>query len=72
MEIDHNEAYCLHFVLYDNHEQPVATCRILPNSDNTVATLQRMAVLKQHRKKQFGHKLLQAVIEFCKEKNLKQ
>lgn len=28
LEIDENEAYCLHFVLYDEQGQAAATCRI--------------------------------------------
>ena len=45
IEIDANEAYCIHFVLYDDKGKAAATVRLLPNKDLTQLTLQRMAVL---------------------------
>ena len=47
LEIDENEAYCLHFVLYDEQGQAAATCRILPNKDHSEATLQRTPKLSR-------------------------
>ena len=55
LEIDENEAYCLHFVLYDEQGQAAATCRILPNKDHSEATLQRMAVLPSYINSEAEH-----------------
>ena len=40
-----NEAYCIHFVLYDDKGKAAVTVRLLPNKDLTQLTFQRMAVL---------------------------
>ncbi len=72
LEIDENEAYCLHFVLYNDSENAVATCRILPNQEHSKATLQRMAVLPDHQGKHFGKHLLEEVITFCKQQGFKE
>ena len=37
IEIDANEAYCIHFVLYDDKDKAAATVRLLPNKDLTQA-----------------------------------
>lgn len=49
IEVDKNEAHCIHFVLYDDKNRAVATCRLLPTQDGITATLQRMAVLPGNR-----------------------
>lgn len=67
VEIDGNEAYCLHFVHYDDANQALATCRLLPNKDKTEVTLQRMATLTDYRQHGIGRQLLQYVIDFSKE-----
>ncbi|WNZ94043.1 GNAT family N-acetyltransferase [Streptococcus iniae] len=67
IEIDENEALCLHFVLYNELEQACATCRILPDKNQQSVTLQRMAVLKEHRGQSLGQILIQEVIAFCQE-----
>ncbi|EHI70892.1 GNAT family N-acetyltransferase [Streptococcus ictaluri] len=66
LEIDAKEAHCLHFVLYDEHQKPAATCRLLPDSHFQCATLQRMAVLKAYRKRGFGKVLMHHVIQEAK------
>ena len=63
LEIDENEAYCLHFVLYGEKGQVAATCRILPNKDHSEATLQRMAVLPAYQGQNLGKLLLEDVIQ---------
>lgn len=72
LEIDESEAYCLHFVLYNDLGNAVATCRILPNQDHSKATLQRMAVLPDQQGKHFGNHLLEEVITFCKQQGFKE
>ena len=72
LEIDENEAYCLHFVLYDVQGQAAATCRILPNKDHSEATLRRMAVLPSYQGQNLGKLLLEDVIQFCQKQGFKR
>ena len=58
IDIDANEAYCIHFVLYDDKGQATATVRLLPNIDLTQVTLQRMAVLDDYQGQGLGSILL--------------
>ena len=58
IEIDANEAYCIHFVLYDDKGKAAATVRLLPNKDLTQVTLQRMAVLVDYQGQGLGSILL--------------
>ena len=41
IEIDANEAYCIHFVLYDDKGQAAATERLLTKKELTQVTIQR-------------------------------
>ncbi|MGO5473267.1 GNAT family N-acetyltransferase [Streptococcus hyointestinalis] len=66
VEIDSKEAYCLHFIYYDDDNQALATCRLFPNKDKTEVTLQRMATLSDYRQHGIGRQLLQYVIDFSK------
>lgn len=72
IEIDENEALCLHFVLYNDSEEACATCRILPDDKDQTVTLQRMAVLSEQRGKALGQILLQNVIAFCQKQGFKE
>ncbi len=69
-EIDKDEAYAIHFVLYDQGE-PLATARLLPIDENQVK-LQRMAVLKQARGRGLGEKVLEEAERFAKEQGFKE
>lgn len=64
IEIDKNEAACIHFVLYTD-TQAVATCRLLPLKDG-VMKLQRMAVLEEYRGKSFGREIIQETESFTR------
>lgn len=72
IEIDKNEAYCIHFVLYDDNDKPLATCRLLPDEQKGFVTLQRMAVLDTHQGLGLGRRLLQAAETFAKEQRFKK
>lgn len=63
IEIDQNEALCIHFVLYD--DDPIATCRLLPQ-ENGVMKLQRMAVLKEFRGHNYGHVVIEEAEQFAR------
>lgn len=72
LEIDKNEAHCLHFVLYNDKNQAAATCRILPNKEHSEATLQRMAVLPVYQGQNLGKILLEEVMQFCQKQGFKR
>ena len=67
IEIDANEAYCIHFVLYDDKGKAAATVRLLPNKDLTQLTLQRMAVLDTYQGQGLGSILLKEAEDFAQE-----
>ncbi|WP_321386590.1 GNAT family N-acetyltransferase [uncultured Enterococcus sp.] len=64
IEIDKNEAACIHFVLYIEN-QAAATCRLLP-LENGVMKLQRMAVLKEYRGRSLGREIVQETEHFSR------
>ncbi|NLQ49001.1 GNAT family N-acetyltransferase [Streptococcus mutans] len=72
IEVDKNEAHCIHFVLYDDKNRAVATCRLLPTQDGITATLQRMAVLPGNRGKNYGKLILDAATDFAKNQGYRQ
>lgn len=39
LEIDKNEALCLHFTVYHDKGKACATCRLLPNKSYKIASL---------------------------------
>lgn len=57
IEIDQYEDKCFHLVLYSDKNEAVATCRLLP-LDNKILKLQRMAVEKAFRGKDYGRMLI--------------
>lgn len=71
VEIDENEAYAVHFVLYDDKKVPLATVRLLPINDEIVK-VQRMAVLKEYRGKGLGKILLKGAEDFAREHDFKE
>ncbi len=69
IEIDANEAYCIHFVLYDDKDKAAATVRLLPNKDLTQLILQRMAVLEAYQGQGLGSILLKEAEDFAQEQS---
>ena len=69
LEIDENEAYCLHFVLYDEGVAK-GTVRLLTDLDEKTALVQRMAILKEARGHGYAAILIDRLIEFAKETKL--
>ncbi|EGJ26677.1 GNAT family N-acetyltransferase [Streptococcus porcinus] len=65
LEIDKDEAHCLHFTVYHDDGRPCATCRILPSKKDSTVTLQRMAVLCDFRGEQIGQTLMTYVIDYA-------
>lgn len=71
IEIDKDEAYCVHFVLYTNNQKAAATLRFLPKDDHLLY-LQRMAVLKQFQGKGYGKILIEHALSFAKEQGFNE
>jgi len=65
-EFDNLDAASYFFVVYDG-EKAVATARFFMLSAD-VAKIGRIAVLKEYRKKGLGRQLMEAAMEFAKEK----
>ncbi|MGX7125193.1 GNAT family N-acetyltransferase [Enterococcus viikkiensis] len=70
LEIDGNEAYSVHFVLYTDEEKPAATVRLLPLDEQTFK-LQRMAVLKDFRGKNYGREIIAEAEAFAQQQHFK-
>lgn len=64
-EIDKDEAYAVHFVLYEDNEA-LATVRLLP-VDETMMKLQRMAVKKEARHRGLGNIIIAEAEKFAKQ-----
>lgn len=67
LEIEGEEADCIYLVLYEDNK-PVGTGRLYPIDDD-LAIIQRVAVLKEHRKQGFGKFMVQALIDKAREMN---
>lgn len=57
--------YFLHFTVYHDKGKACATCRLLPNKSYKIATLQRMAVLKDYRGDQIGQTLMTYILDYA-------
>lgn len=64
-EIDKDEAYAVHFVLYEDNEA-LATVRLLPVDEKTMK-LQRMAVKKEARHRGLGNIIIAEAEKFAKQ-----
>jgi predicted GNAT family N-acyltransferase len=65
LEIDQNEAYAVHFVLYNDQDEATATLRLLPIDEQTLK-LQRMAVAVPYRSQGLGRILIEGAENFAK------
>lgn len=65
IDVDEHDKHALHVVLY-LEESPVAVLRCILRSDGLVK-VGRVAVLKQHRGKGLGHKLMRFVEQYARE-----
>lgn len=68
MEIDEEDTHALHFLVMDNKKhQPLATGRLLENGH-----IGRMAVLKEYRNRRVGSKLLSAIIDEARKRDINE
>ncbi|WP_251208059.1 GNAT family N-acetyltransferase [Acetatifactor aquisgranensis] len=57
-EYDDTDNTAVHFVLFDENEMPVATCRVFRDAGKASYVLGRLAVLKEYRHKNIGSLLI--------------
>lgn len=58
-EVDEIDGSATHFVLFDESNQPIATCRIFTKDRGSTYVLGRLCVLKIHRGKAYGRHLVE-------------
>ena len=66
IEIDEYEKEATHFIMYLN-EEPIGCARI---RFNNFAKLERIAILKKHRRNGFGKRLTEFLIDYCHKRNI--
>lgn len=67
-EYDEMDEISAHIVIYDG--EPIGVCRIFPDENNdSEYIVGRLAVMKSHRNRGIGRKLLEACEEFAKSKS---
>ncbi len=62
-EIDDIDNIATHFLLFNEDNRPVATCRIFESEKPGIYILGRLCVLKEYRGKSFGNLILRAAEE---------
>lgn len=72
-EFDEIDESCLHYVLYDDLHQAMATARSFPsNTDKTTWIIGRVAVSFELRGQKIGQKIMNLVLEDLKKRNAQQ
>lgn len=66
IELDGLDQTAIHLIGYIN-QQPVANARIILKNNDTIAKIQRVAVLKEHRHQKLGSKLMHEIERWAKE-----
>lgn len=66
LELDGLDQQLIHVIAYDN-QQAAATARIFLKEDNTIAKIQRVAVLKDYRGQHIGYQLMKEIERWAKE-----
>lgn len=66
-EFDETDEIAAHFVMLNENEEPIATCRVFPDAAKDTYILGRLAVVRDYRNKNLGsammHKAEQYVIK---------
>ena len=63
-EFDKTDEIATHFIAFDDDNNPVGTCRVFKDGEGYL--FGRLAVLKEHRSKSIGSKLMKAAEDFVK------
>lgn len=65
-EFDDIDLVAVHFVLFDDSERPIATCRVFKDSKKDTYILGRLAVTKECRRKHVGSLIVKKAEEYVK------
>ena len=66
-EFDDIDKVATHFVVYDDSDKPIATCRVFWNAERNSYLLGRLAVLKEFRGKNLGRTIMEAAESYVQE-----
>lgn len=66
-EFDEIDNTAVHFVLFDENEIPIATCRVFWNEKMDAYTLGRLAVMKECRGRNIGSLIVKEVEKYVRE-----
>lgn len=66
-EFDEIDLTAVHFLLYDDMKQPIATCRVFPDANQSTYFLGRLAVMKEFRGTNMGAFIVRKAEEYVKE-----
>lgn len=62
-EFDHIDATAMHFVVFDDMDEAMATCRVFFDAERNTHILGRLAVSKENRGKNIGRLIVEAAEE---------
>ena len=71
-EFDDIDNVATHFVMFDDNEVPIATCRAFFNEKENLYILGRIAVSKEHRGQNLGRIIIEEAEKHIKEKEGKE
>lgn len=66
-EFDDIDSTAIHFVLFDDSDIPIATCRVFKDVIKNSYILGRLAVLKEYRGKNMGSFIVEKAEEYVKQ-----
>ncbi|MGN0432550.1 MAG: GNAT family N-acetyltransferase [Lachnospiraceae bacterium] len=67
-EFDDIDKVALHIVMYDENEEPIATCRIFEGSEESKFVFGRLAVIESCRGMNIGTKMIREAEKLVKER----
>jgi len=65
-EFDDIDMVAVHFVVFDELNTPIATCRVFKGNEQKTYILGRLAVMKEYRGKNIGGLLVEKAIEYVR------
>lgn len=71
-EYDEMDDTAAHILLFDDNDAPAATCRVFWNARMNAYTLGRLAVVKEHRGKNFGSIVVREAENYVRNKGGKE
>jgi predicted GNAT family N-acyltransferase len=65
-EFDDIDNIAVHIVMFDDNNEPIATCRIFDGEDPKGCILGRLAVIKEYRKNNIGRTMLEEAEKYAR------